>query len=93
MIGASDRSALSLARELRVSDTLIRRVRNGELWNAGAESRNHNDLPRRVVATPATPAAATAAVGVGVGRGLRAHRRSRLAEPHRPSFGDRVACI
>ena len=52
MIGASDRSALSLARELRVSDTLIRRVRNGELWNAGAEARNHNDLPRRVVSAP-----------------------------------------
>ena len=49
MIRASDRSALSLARELRVSDTLIRRVRNGELWKTGAEDRNRNDVPRRVV--------------------------------------------
>jgi integrase len=49
MIRASDRSALSLARELRVSDTLIRRVRNGELWKTGAETRNRNDVPRRVV--------------------------------------------
>ena len=49
MIRASDRSALSLARELRVSDTLIRRVRNGELWKTSAEERNRNDVPRRVV--------------------------------------------
>jgi integrase len=49
MIRASDRSALSLARELRVSDTLIRRVRNGELWKTGGQARNRNDVPRRVV--------------------------------------------
>jgi integrase len=49
VIRASDRSARSLARELRVSDTLIRRVRNGELWKTGAEARNRNDVPRRVV--------------------------------------------
>ncbi len=49
MIRASDRSSVSLARELRVSDTLIRGVRNGELWKTGAEARNRNDVPRRVV--------------------------------------------
>jgi len=34
LIRSSSRSAVSLARELGVSDTLIRKVRRGELWNA-----------------------------------------------------------
>jgi hypothetical protein len=32
LIRISNRSALSLARELGVSDTLVRKVRRGELW-------------------------------------------------------------
>lgn len=49
LIRSSDRSAVSLARELRVSDTLVRRVRRGELWNASPGPRNRNDVPRRVL--------------------------------------------
>jgi hypothetical protein len=49
MIRASGRSALSLARELGVSDTRLRRVRNGELWKVGSEDRNRSDVPRRVI--------------------------------------------
>ncbi len=49
LIRSSSRSAVSLARELGVSDTLIRKVRRGELWNGAAAVRNRNDVPRRVV--------------------------------------------
>ena len=49
LIRSSSRSAVSLARELGVSDTLIRKVRRGELWNGGPPPRNRNDVPRRVV--------------------------------------------
>jgi integrase len=49
MIRASRRSAVALARELGVSDTLIGKVRRGELWNAEPERRNRNDVPRRVI--------------------------------------------
>lgn len=49
LIRGSGRSARSLARELGVSDTLIRKVRRGELWNGRAEPRNRNDVPRRVI--------------------------------------------
>ena len=49
LIRSSSRSAVSLARELWVSDTLIRKVRRGELWNGAAAARNRNDVPRRVV--------------------------------------------
>jgi integrase len=49
-IRASRESNVTLARELRVSDTLIRKVRRGELWNDRAEPRNRNDVPRRVIA-------------------------------------------
>ena len=49
LIRSSSRSAVSLARELGVSDTLIRKVRRGELWNGAAAGRNRNDVPRRVV--------------------------------------------
>jgi integrase len=48
-IRRSDRSAVALARELGVSDTLIRKVRRGELWNDAAAKRNRNDVPRRVL--------------------------------------------
>jgi integrase len=50
LIRQSSRSALSLSRELGVSDTLIRKVRRGELWNGSSEPRNRNDVPRRVIA-------------------------------------------
>ena len=49
LIRSSTRSALSLARELGVSDTLVRKVRRGELWNGEPEARNRNDVPRRVI--------------------------------------------
>src|SRR3954449_3357872 len=48
-IRASVASAVALARELGVSDSLIGKVRRGELWNERAEPRNRNDVPRRVV--------------------------------------------
>jgi integrase len=49
VIRSSSRSSVSLARELGVSDTLIRKVRRGELWNGVPAPRNRNDVPRRVV--------------------------------------------
>ena len=49
LIRRSSRSAVSLARELGVSDTLIGKVRRGELWNGTPAPRNRNDVPRRVV--------------------------------------------
>ena len=49
VIRSSNRSAVALARELGVSDTLIRKVRRGELWNGAPAPRNRNDVPRRVV--------------------------------------------
>jgi integrase len=48
-IRSSDASAVALARELGVSDTLIGKVRRGELWNERAEPRNRHDVPRRIV--------------------------------------------
>jgi integrase len=48
-IRASDASAVALARELGVSDTLIGKVRRRELWNERAEPRNRHDVPRRIV--------------------------------------------
>ena len=49
LIRRSSRSAVSLARELGVSDTLIGKVRRGELWNGTPAPRNRNDVPRRAV--------------------------------------------
>lgn len=49
LIRSSDRSGLSFARELGVSDTLVRKVRRGELWNGEPGARNRNDVPRRVI--------------------------------------------
>ena len=49
LIRNSGRSAVALGRELGVSDTLVRRVRRGELWNGEPERRNRNDVPRRVI--------------------------------------------
>ena len=49
LIRSSNRSTVALARELGVSDTLIRKVRRGELWNGEPERRNRNDVPRRVI--------------------------------------------
>jgi integrase len=48
-IRASSASAVALARELGVSDTLIRRVRRRELWVHAPEPRNRNDVPRRAI--------------------------------------------
>jgi integrase len=48
-IRSSDASAVALARELGVSDTLIGKVRRRELWNERAEARNRHDVPRRIV--------------------------------------------
>ena len=44
-----DVRACILAPILGVSDTLIRKVRRGELRNGAAAARNRNDVPRRVV--------------------------------------------
>lgn len=50
-IRASTATAVSLARQYRVSDTLIRKIRRGELWTERPE-RNRNDVPRlAIVAT------------------------------------------
>jgi integrase-like protein len=49
LIRGSNRSAVALARELGVSDALIRKVRRGELWSGEPEPRNRNDVPRRVI--------------------------------------------
>ena len=49
LIRNSSRSAVALGRELGVSDTLVRKVRRGELWNGEPEPRNRNDVPRRVI--------------------------------------------
>jgi len=49
MIRSSKASAVALARELGVSDSLIGKVRRGELWTDHAEARNRNDVPRRIV--------------------------------------------
>lgn len=38
-----------MARDLGVSDTLIRKVRRGELWTGRPQPRNRNDVPRRVI--------------------------------------------
>jgi hypothetical protein len=47
MIRASGASAVALARELGVSDSLIGKARRGVLWAERAEPRNRNDVPRR----------------------------------------------
>jgi hypothetical protein len=49
MIRGSTRPAVALARDVGVSDTLIRKVRRGELWTREPERRNRNDVPRRVI--------------------------------------------
>jgi integrase len=49
LIRSSNRSAVSLGRELGVSDTLVRKVRRGELWKGQPGPRNRNDIPRRVI--------------------------------------------
>jgi hypothetical protein len=46
MIRASDRPAVVLARELRVSDVLIGKIRRGELWNGRPGPRRRNDVAR-----------------------------------------------
>lgn len=46
-IRSSTASAVALARELRVSDTLIRAVRHYRKWNGSSAEPNRNDVPRR----------------------------------------------
>ena len=49
-IRASGAPARALAREFGVSDTLIGKVRRGELWTAETPApRNRNDVPRRPI--------------------------------------------
>jgi integrase len=78
VIRGSGRSAVALARELGVSDTLIRKVRRGELWNGTAERRNRNDVPRRVIVE-------TLILG-----GLRVSELSGLDGPHMDLGGERL---
>lgn len=51
MIRGSSSSALALARELRVSDTLVRRIRRGELWSGDPEAPPRNHRPRTAIVT------------------------------------------
>jgi integrase len=48
-IRASTAPATRLARQYRVSDTLIRKIRRGELW-VDVPERNRNDVPRLAIA-------------------------------------------
>jgi len=48
-IRVSPASAVALARELGVSDTLIGKVRRGVIWNGTPERPNRNDVPRRAI--------------------------------------------
>jgi integrase len=48
-IRRSDKPAVALASELRVSDALIGKVRRGELWTGEPGSRKRNDIPRHAV--------------------------------------------
>src|SRR5204863_179432 len=48
-IRASPASAVALARELGVSDTLVGRVRRGAIWNGTPERPNRNDVRRRAI--------------------------------------------
>ena len=78
MIRTSSRPAVALARELGVSDTLIRKVRRGELWNEEAGPRNRNDVPRRVIIE-------TLVLG-----GLRVSELCGLDGPHIDLGGERL---
>ena len=50
-IRASSESAVALARRYRISDTLVRKIRRGEVWIEDSE-RRRNDIPRlAIVAT------------------------------------------
>ncbi len=48
-IRSSSKSAVALARELGVSDTLVGKVRRGVIWNGAPERPNRNDVPRRAI--------------------------------------------
>jgi integrase len=48
-IRASPKSAVALARELRVSDVLVGKVRRGLIWTDAPEKPNRNDVPRRAI--------------------------------------------
>jgi integrase len=72
-----------------VSDTLIRKVRRGELWSGAPAPRNRNDVPRRAVID-------TLILG-----GLRVselcgldgpHLDVRGGQPSRPEIGNEVGC-
>jgi integrase len=78
LIRSSSRSAVSLARELGVSDTLIRKVRRRELWNGAPTPRNRNDVPRRVVIETLIPG------------GLRVSELCGLDGPHVDIAGGRL---
>jgi len=78
LIRRSSRPAVALAHELVVSDTLIRKVRRGEIWNEAPGARNRNDVPRRVVVD--TPILA----------GLRVSERCGVEAPHVDIAGARI---
>ena len=52
-IRASSESAVALARRYRISDTLVRKIRRGEVWVEGAE-RRRNDVPRLAMRWPSS---------------------------------------
>jgi integrase len=65
-IRETSHSAVRLGRELGVSDTLVRRVRRGELWNGEPGPRNRNDVARRAPLLFYALAGARVEEGVGV---------------------------
>lgn len=48
-IRASSKPNVQLARDFRVSDTLIRKIKRRELWNDEATGRRRNDVPRSAI--------------------------------------------
>lgn len=74
----SSRSAVALARDHGVSDTLIRKVRKGEIWNGEPGRRNRNDVPRAVILE-------TLVLG-----GLRVSELCGLDSPHLDLIGGRL---
>ena len=65
-IRETSHSAVRLGRDLGVSDTLVRKVRRGELWNGEPGPRNRNDVARRAPLLFYALAGARVEEGVGV---------------------------
>ena len=77
-IRASDTSARATASEYGVSDTLVRKIRNGEIWTSQT-TRNPSDIPREVI------------VAVLLFTGLRIEELCRLRGEHIDLAHGRIA--